>query len=126
MNMREQIRLSMTRHGLQAGRPWACFTFPIRFSGFDGHFPGQPVLPGVCMLQAAVVTLEDWLGQGVEVFEVRKARFLSPISPGQPLEIKCTQHKQTGDCFAAQFTLRGTGDRKTSECTIHYRLRVQA
>jgi 3-hydroxyacyl-[acyl-carrier-protein] dehydratase len=121
--MREQIRLSMTRHDLQAGLPWASFTFSIRFPGFDGHFPGQPVLPGVCMLTAVVVTLEEWLGLGVRVFEVRKARFLSPINPGQPLEIKCTQHKQTADTMVAQFTLRGAGDRKTSECTIHYTLK---
>ncbi len=74
------------------------------------------------MLKAAVVTLEDWHGQAVRVDEIRKARFLSPLGPGQALEIKCIQHKQDERGCTAQLTLRGAGDRKTSECTIQYSL----
>ena len=122
MDMRETIRKGKVRHGLQAGLPWACYEFPPQFPGFDGHFPGQPVLPGVCMLKTAVVTLEDWHGQVVQVEDIRKARFLSPISPGQSVEIKCTQHGRTPKGFTAHLTLRGAGDRKTSECIIHYSL----
>ena len=74
------------------------------------------------MLKAAVVTLEDWHGQAVRVDEIRKARFLSPLGPGQALEIKCIRQQQTERGFTAQLTLRGAGDRKTSECTIQYSL----
>ncbi len=122
MDMRKEIRQGRTRHGVQAGRPWAWYEFSPGFSGFDGHFPGQPVLPGVCMLKAAVVTLEEGHGRGVRVTEVRKARFLSPIGPGQTLEVKCTRLDPGPDGFTAHLTLRGTGDRKTSECIIQYTL----
>jgi hypothetical protein len=120
-DMRQEIRLCRTEVGAQSGLPWARYRFPIAFSGFAGHFPGQPVLPGVCMLKAAAVTLEDWHGFAIKAIEVRKARFLSPIDPGQTLEIKCVRHSTEPEGFTAQLTLRGEGDRKTSECFFRYR-----
>lgn len=120
--MREAIRKTRTGQGLQANLPWARYLFEAGFPGFDGHFPGRPVLPGVCMLKAAVVTLEDWHATAIRVSEVRKARFLSPLGPGQELEVRCIAHKQTDDSLVAQLTMRGTEDRRTSGCTIHYSL----
>lgn len=120
MDIGADIRINRTQHGLHAGLPWACYEFSDRFPGFDGHFPGQPVLPGVCMLMAAVVTLEDWHRKDIRVRAVRKARFLSPIRPGQRLIITCTRHHQQTEEHTAQLTLRGGGDRKTSECIIQY------
>jgi 3-hydroxymyristoyl/3-hydroxydecanoyl-(acyl carrier protein) dehydratase len=73
------------------------------------------------MLKAAVVTLEDWRGQSIRVQAVRKARFLSPIQPEQSLMIKCVKHQESGDECTAHLTLRGTANRKTSECIIQYR-----
>ena len=121
-DMRKEIRLCKTEAGVQSGLPWACYEFPITFSGFAGHFPGQPLLPGVCMLKAATVTLEDWHERAVKVVEIRKARFLSPIGPGQGLEIKCVRHVPGPDGFTTHLTLRGIGDRKTSECIFRYNL----
>ncbi len=123
MDMRETIRGGRTDGGEKAGLPWARYEFSSHFPGFDGHFPGQPVLPGVCMLKAVAATLEDWHGQGIRVEELRKARFLSPIRPGQALEIKCVRHAKTEEGFTAHVTLRGEGDRKTSDCIFGYRLR---
>ena len=56
-DVRKEIRLCKTEAGVQSGLPWACYEFPAAFPGFAGHFPGQPLLPGVCMLKAAAVTL---------------------------------------------------------------------
>ncbi len=123
MNMRERIRAGRTDGGEKAGFPWTRYEFSNQFLGFDGHFPGQPVLPGVCMLKAVAVTLEDWHGRGIRVEEVRKARFLSPIRPGQPLEVKCVRQGETPEGYTAHLTLRGEGDRKTSDCMVRYRLR---
>lgn len=123
MDMREMIRAGRTNYGEKVALPWAFYEFSKQFPGFDGHFPGQPVLPGVCMLKAVAAALEDWHGQGIRVEELRKARFLSPIRPGQPLEVKCVRHEETSEGFTAHMTLRGGGDRKTSDCIVRYRLR---
>ena len=118
-SMREQIRKAKVTGGEKAELPWASYRFDEKFSGFDGHFPGQPILPGVFMVMAAVVTLEDWLACDVRVLEVHKTRFVSPIIPGQELEVRCRQYQQRNGSNVAQFTLRGAADRKTSECMLY-------
>lgn len=48
---------------------------------FKGHFPGQPVVPGACMLQMVKEILSDTLG---ETFQLKKAdslKFLAPVDP---------------------------------------------
>ena len=120
IDMRETIRLARRSNGVKGGLPWSCYLFDGEFPGFDGHFPGQPVLPGVCMLQAAVVTLEDWLVRSIRIQEISRARFVSPLGPGQELEVRCIQYKQADGVCRAHLALRGAGDRKTSECTLQF------
>ncbi len=121
-SMREEIRRAKVRDGVQGGLPWTRYCFDADFSGFDGHFPGQPILPGVFMITAAVVTLEEMHARGVQISEVHKSRFQAPIDPGQEVEVRCVQQRQIDDRYKAQFSIRGLGNRKTSECTFFYTL----
>ncbi len=123
MEIRKIIRSAKTGSGEKGGLPWAQYVFSAQFPGFAGHFPGQPVLPGVCMLQAVAATLEDGHGRGIRVEEVRKARFTSPIRPDQPLDVRCTRQDKNAEVFTAHATLRGSRDRETSACIVKYRLR---
>lgn len=107
-------------YGERQGLPWAAFEFSPRFQGFAGHFPGRPVLPGVCMLGAAVATLEKWRGAPLRVKGVKRARFLSLVLPGEVLEIECVRHEESPDGFMAAMKFRGPADRKPSECILHY------
>ena len=61
---------------------------------FQGHFPDNPVFPGVlsieAMAQAAgimMLTQEEYKGKLPVLFEVRKAAFRSVIRPGMKLEL---------------------------------------
>jgi len=47
---------------------------------FEGHFPGQPVLPGVCMLQILKETAEDALGTTLVLTEGDN-KFLTQLDP---------------------------------------------
>ncbi|SHM28285.1 hypothetical protein [Mucilaginibacter sp. OK098] len=49
---------------------------------FKGHFPGQPVVPGACMLQLVKEVLEDALGQSLQI---QKAGYLKFIAMTDPL-----------------------------------------
>jgi hypothetical protein len=51
------------------------FLFPGNFIGFQGHFPGFPVLPGVFMIQMASLVAEKTLGFPVVVVSVDLAKF---------------------------------------------------
>lgn len=59
---------------------------------FKGHFPGNPVVPGVCMMQIIKEVLEDHLGKKLQLIKADNIKFLSFMDPNQHgqvgLEIK--------------------------------------
>jgi 3-hydroxyacyl-[acyl-carrier-protein] dehydratase len=48
---------------------------------FEGHFPGQPVVPGVCMMQIMKELLEREKGIRIRLLDSEFAKFLSLINP---------------------------------------------
>jgi len=53
---------------------------------FEGHFPGQPVVPGVCMMQTIQELLEKSLQRKVLLQKATNMKFLVMINPVvQPL-----------------------------------------
>ena len=62
------------------GEVTARFLFPAEFIGFQGHFPGKPILPGVCKIQAVMVMLQAWEKRDIRLKEIVSAKFLSPVS----------------------------------------------
>jgi len=55
---------------------------------FKGHFPGQPVLPGVCMLQITKEILEIFFQYKVHLSKADDIRFLAMVDPTQNKELK--------------------------------------
>ena len=66
----------------------ANFLFPADFLGFKGHFPGKPILPGVCEIQAALLMLEESKKKNILLKEIVQVKFFSPVSCGQKLTFK--------------------------------------
>ncbi len=48
---------------------------------FKGHFPGQPVVPGVCMMQIIKEILEEGLDITTKLSKASDLKFLSVINP---------------------------------------------
>ncbi|MCK0508407.1 3-hydroxyacyl-ACP dehydratase FabZ family protein [Aromatoleum anaerobium] len=55
---------------------------------FAGHFPGQPILPGVVLLGWATGALGTALGRPMPPCEIAAAKFLQPVRPGTVLLIR--------------------------------------
>ena len=55
---------------------------------FNGHFPGQPVVPGVCMMQSVKELVERHVKQKLTLVEADNMKFLSVIDPRDNKEIQ--------------------------------------
>jgi len=47
--------------------------------GLDGHFPGNPVVPGVVILDHVRQCIEQWKLSSVEASSLKTVKFLSPV-----------------------------------------------
>lgn len=76
---------------------------PEEFDAFDGHFPGNPILPGVVLLEIAKLALELLLGKPVELTYLKKMKISGVVFPNQ--EITCTVKVTAGPTvsFSADF-----------------------
>ncbi len=75
---------------------------------FQGHFPRQPVMPGVlvieCMAQTAAVLVVETLegeaaGKLVYFMSIEEGRFRKPVMPGDTLRIHVTKVKRRGNVW---------------------------
>lgn len=48
---------------------------------YKAHFPGQPITPGVCIVQIAKELLEDYVQKPLEIVKIKNVKFLSVITP---------------------------------------------
>lgn len=70
---------------------------------FQGHFPGQPIMPGVLILEAlaqtgavSILCKEENKGKIVLFGGVKNARFKRQVVPGDILELHCEIIKMYG------------------------------
>ena len=58
---------------------------PADHPAFPGHFPGRPIVPGVVLLNQAILFAESLLGKKVPHWQIGNAKFLSPVGPAEML-----------------------------------------
>ena len=54
---------------------------------FEGHFPDQPVVPGVCMMQTVQELLSAAVGKELLVEKASNMKFLNMIDPRQAPQV---------------------------------------
>lgn len=86
--------------------------FPGNSDWFSGHFPGNPIVPGVALIalaEQAVIERERAEGRSVAITGVRRIRFRLPVRPEDAvaLEINRMPDRQ-GPAYA--FTLSVAGE----------------
>ena len=64
---------------------------------YQAHFPGEPITPGVCIIQIAKELLEHHLSTPLDIVAVKNAKFLSVISPETTPEVTYVINKTSTD-----------------------------
>ena len=85
---------------------------------FQGHFPRQPVMPGVLIIEsmaqtAAVLVVETLEGEAagklVYFMTVDEARFRKPVFPGDTLKVHVSKLRSRGNVWKFQSEVRVDG-----------------
>jgi 3-hydroxyacyl-[acyl-carrier-protein] dehydratase len=63
----------------------------------DGHFPGFPVMPGVCMMQMVREVFEEARGVAVRIIKGDNMKFLAVLQPNQYPQVKLSISHQSED-----------------------------
>lgn len=63
----------------------ATWQVPLDLPAFDGHFDGHPIVPGVVLLDQALLRAQNLASRGDLLWSVTQTKFLSPVGPGELL-----------------------------------------
>jgi 3-hydroxymyristoyl/3-hydroxydecanoyl-(acyl carrier protein) dehydratase len=97
-------------------------TFKPEEPYFAGHFPGQPIVPGVLLVEALAQTMAYYAlsfrsAPKVYLVGIDKARFRSVVEPGQEVRF----HVEVGEERLSMLTGKGkamVGDTKVADATL--------
>jgi len=82
------------------------------FMLFPDHFPGQPVLPGICLVQAVLLVGEEWLGgTALQLRTLKSAKFLGIVQPGDEIIIEGSALRQDDGLTQVKADLSKSGKR---------------
>ena len=78
------------------------WSVPEDHPAFAGHFPGRPIVPGVVLLDRAVLLAQALVGNEVGEWTVSQAKFLSPVGPGEAVAFELNADSRGGWRFVAR------------------------
>jgi 3-hydroxyacyl-[acyl-carrier-protein] dehydratase len=61
---------------------------PHNHASFPGHFPENPILPGVLLLERVMSYVQSQLTTPLQRFTLMNVKFLAAVSPGDKLSVK--------------------------------------
>jgi 3-hydroxyacyl-[acyl-carrier-protein] dehydratase len=82
---------------------------PADHPSLPGHFPGNPIVPAVMLLQEVEQALRQAVGASARIARLPNVKFLHPLLPGQMFEVALTLDAAAGtalfQCHAGGVTL---------------------
>ncbi|KWR77177.1 AMP-binding protein [Cupriavidus sp. IDO] len=101
------------------------FVIPHDHPALPGHFPGHPVVPGVVLLDHAVLQIGAALQRPLTVSQVALVKFLNPVRPGERVEVRHSIEPGAGGDDTVRFALSAAG-RDVASGTLSVRTAAQA
>jgi 3-hydroxyacyl-[acyl-carrier-protein] dehydratase len=69
---------------------------PMDSPWFSGHFPGEPILPGIAlvhMAEQAILKNAEARNERIKLDTLRRIRFVQPVRPGETISINISGEK---------------------------------
>ena len=66
---------------------------PVDSPWFSGHFPGEPILPGIALVHMVEQAVKQYAlkkGQTFRLHVLKRVRFTQPVRPGESLTVYIT------------------------------------
>ncbi len=83
----------------------ATFTFDRNFPGFDGHFPANPIVPGICELSAVELMVQEATANPcLRTVAILQVKFRAPL--------------RTDDCAVFTLSLQEKEGRLVATATV--------
>ncbi len=107
-------------------------TYDLRLNAdhfiFRCHFPEQPIVPGVCIVQMLAELLSGCAGRKLYVKEMRRVKFVGPVYPDRTSELsyRVTSYNDDGQNVSASAVLTPRGDGQNVLCKLSLVLVSQA
>ena len=89
---------------------------------FPGHFPGQPILPGVLLLQRVMYLAQTSLARPLEECTVYNVKFLASVAPGDVLDVQLAKANSDEYKFTVR-VIRGEDEDGVVACIGQLRIR---
>lgn len=74
---------------------------------FSGHFPGEPVLPGVAQLEMALDAVKRLNRKGLKISRVKRVRFRRIIRPGERIRVTVASDEREASSYPFRITVNG-------------------
>ena len=73
---------------------------------FSGHFPGEPILPGIAQLKIVLEAIQRAERKNLKISGIKKARFKRIIEPEDEIEIHAGPVKETALSYSFRIMVR--------------------
>lgn len=86
-----------------------CFTLTMKEKHpvYAGHFPGNPITPGVLTLQMVKECIARMAGSELQYASIKSCRFAAMVKPGDHLKLEVDKQATEDGKIATKATLRG-------------------
>lgn len=101
----------------------ATFCFAPENKIFDGHFPGNPILPGICQLEMVKYMIERIFACKCQLQQASSIKFFQPVLPEQEFTFVVSCKQQDGELL--DIKCKGTvgqNNAKSTEIKARYKI----
>ena len=69
---------------------------------FSGHFPGEPILPGIAQLGMVFDAIKQACGKNLKIFGIKRVKFKQIIKPGNKIQIIASKKNDDNSLYTFQ------------------------